>query len=100
MGSHDFKLVGEGCSIYSEMTLGTEQVLSIPELVAVMKQWNDIIIQNQLGQLSLNINQSQKIVRPLPDSMGEIVGTSIIFHGSGEVDQLSLRAQNKMIFEW
>ncbi len=96
----EFKLVAEGCSGYAQATLGDStlkfQVDLLPLALDVGK-WNTFEVSNKESQVSLKANGEELFSGSYAGSLGEIVGTSVIFHGSGSVDYIKLSARGQEI---
>ena len=50
----------------------------------------DITVTNKNKQVSVNLNDQLVFSDSYQQSIGEIIGTSMVFHGSGSVDYIYL----------
>lgn len=97
------KFTSDGCSSVAEYQTGEKYAhgsnKDLTNLTVDLHQWSEVEIKNaekhvtvtNRGLLILNENYEQ--------SIGEILGSSILFHGSGSVDYIYLNdADGKVIF--
>lgn len=99
-GKIECKLVAEGCSGYSRIILGDSLVsdkLALLPLAVDVSDWNDLEISNEQGQVSLTLNGHLFYTGTYAGTLGELIGTSTIFHGSGKVDHISLKAHDQEV---
>ncbi|MCL3780873.1 hypothetical protein EMN47_10820 [Prolixibacteraceae bacterium JC049] len=84
------KLVGEGCSHHSEISIGdTRKWGSSSDLTAFavdLHQWSDVEIKNTNKEVDVKLAEQSIFKVRYEKSIGEILGTTILFHGSGSVD--------------
>lgn len=89
-----FKLTNQGCSGFGELTLSEKSEhgsnFDLSGLTLNIKDWNQIEIQNRQKNISLLINDIEVFEDSYQKSIGNIVGISIQFHGSGYVDYFEL----------
>ncbi|GAF05041.1 hypothetical protein JCM21142_93764 [Saccharicrinis fermentans DSM 9555 = JCM 21142] len=62
-------------------------------------KWQDIHILNQEKNVKLVMNRDTVLEVSYEKSIGQILGTSIEFHGSGSVDNILLKADGVPVFE-
>ncbi|WP_430933369.1 hypothetical protein [Saccharicrinis sp. 156] len=102
-GEISFKFVGEGCSTYSSYGIseikrtGLEEDLS--SLVVNRNEWFDVEITNQSKNVQLLVNNKEVFAGEYKNSIGEIVGTTVEFHGSGSVDHVKLFVEEECVFD-
>ncbi len=101
-GKVEFKLVAEGCSGYSQVIIGNE-ILDTTDnptaLVLNMKKWSDIEIRNHNKYVELYINGELLFNHRYEASLGQLFGTSVIFHGSGTVENVILTTNSEAVFK-
>lgn len=97
-GSIIFKLTNKGCSGYGQFSLSEKSVhgstADLSSLSLNMKSWNNVEINNVLKNVSLKINEQTVFQESYNKSIGNIVGVSLQFHGSGYVDYFELLDKN------
>lgn len=103
-GSIVIKLTNEGCSQYGELTLSEKKAhgsnTDLTNFSLNMKNWNDVEITNTNKHVQVMINSTTVFQEKYNNSIGEIWGTSLQFHGSGYVDSFVLwDKDNSPIFE-
>ncbi|WNJ16572.1 hypothetical protein [Pontibacter sp. G13] len=101
-GKVEFKLVGEGCSGFSEATIGKHKVtdkVRLQSLALDVSEWNDIQISHLANRVELLVNDRLLFEGKTLESLGELIGTSLIFHGSGKVDFVKLSVGGKKRLE-
>ncbi|PKQ64265.1 hypothetical protein BZG02_05430 [Labilibaculum filiforme] len=103
-GSIQFKFVGEGCSRFSYYQLGEKLVngnnSDLTNFVVDHNHWVDAEIINKDRNVIVKSNDKVIFSGNYTKSIGKIVGTSVIFHGSGSVDYIHLKSENNdCIFE-
>lgn len=97
------KITNKGCSRWGEYRLSevsrNGQFTDLSGFSVDMKNWNNIDIVNKSKQVEVLIDESSVFEGFYEKSIGNIVGVSIIFHGSGYVDFINLLDDNnQMIF--
>ncbi|MGQ7870967.1 hypothetical protein [Sunxiuqinia sp. sy24] len=102
--SIQFKLTNKGCSQFGELKLSEKTALGsyhdLTNFSVDIKNWNEIEILNQNKQTSFHVNSKQIFAENYNESLGNIVGVSLLFHGSGYVEYFELYdAQKNLIFE-
>ncbi|MFY0598611.1 MAG: hypothetical protein JXR03_02995 [Cyclobacteriaceae bacterium] len=103
LGKIQFKLVGNGCSVYSHLIYGDKRILKQSELskLAVdIGDWQEIELTNAHKKMSLMVNQKKIFEDSYEQSMGKLVGTSIEFHGSGTIESVDLHAKDFAVFQY
>ncbi|MFY0607678.1 MAG: hypothetical protein JXR10_13255 [Cyclobacteriaceae bacterium] len=100
-GKVEFKLVGEGCSGFSQAILKDEHLAIEPtSLVINPNEWSSIEINNNGQNLTLSVNDEPRFSKNYKSSLGTLIGTSIVFHGSGSVEHISLKSKGIMQFKF
>ncbi|WP_109830924.1 hypothetical protein [Reichenbachiella versicolor] len=87
------KLVQDGCSGYSDIVLGDVRYFGTKESTVMatdLSDWLDVEIINQEKNVEVWLGGSRVLKQSYQKSIGDIVGTSIIFHGSGSVRDFEL----------
>ncbi len=97
------KFVGEGCSNYSEYVLGERKtsgsVTDLSCFTVNLQQWSEIEIRNNNKNVSVSIADSVVFDNVYSQSIGEILGTTVMFHGSGSLDYIYLKdLQDNSVF--
>lgn len=97
------KLTNEGCSQFGELTLSEKTAhgssSDLTGLTLNIKEWNTVEIKNKEKKINLNINNQLVYQNDYTQSIGNIVGVSLQFHGSGYVDYFKIYdKENKPIF--
>ena len=89
-----FKITNEGCSGHAEYMLSEKHVLGtvadLTTLTLNIKEWNTVEVRNTNKQVSVSINQKSVFRDSYSKPIGNIVGVSLQFHGSGFVDFFEL----------
>lgn len=89
-----FKLTNEGCSGFGEYRLseknGRGTTNDLTGLTVDIKQWNTIKIRNTNKFVELEINDKIAFKESYQQSIGNIMGVSLQFHGSGYVDYFKM----------
>ena len=98
------KFVGIGCSNYSEYVIGEKSAYGgskdLSCFTVDLHQWSDIEIRNNNKNVTVSIADSVVFDEAYTQSIGEILGTTIKFHGSGSVDYIYLNdAHDKLIYK-
>lgn len=104
MGEIRFKVVGDGCSHYSEYIIGEKKgkgtTQDLKNLVVDINKWNEIKIENKNKHVRVSLDDAIIFEDAYKKSVGNIIGTSIMFHGSGWVDFVHLQTvEGKPIIE-
>lgn len=99
-----FKLTNEGCSSFGEFVLsekkGTGRTGDLSEFTIDIKKWTDVEIKNENRNVKVKINSNEVFDETYTQPLGEIVGVSLQFHGSGYVDYFELFDKNNQpVFE-
>ncbi|MEM9984270.1 MAG: hypothetical protein AAF804_04180 [Bacteroidota bacterium] len=100
MGKVEFKLVAEGCSGYAKVTLADSTLKLHADLLPLalgVENWNTFEVVNTQGQVTLKANEDVLFSGSYSGTLGDLVGTSVIFHGSGSVDYVKLSAEGNEI---
>ncbi|WP_066631419.1 hypothetical protein [Labilibacter marinus] len=103
LGKVQFKFMTEGCSTYGSYILseikksGSDSDLS--NFIVGRNQWLDVRIKNEDKNVQVLVNDEEVFVGNYNKSIGDIIGTTIEFHGSGFVDKVKLSAGEECIFE-
>lgn len=96
-----FKLTNEGCSGFGEFILseklGHGSNTDLSGLTLNIKNWNDIEIRNEQKNVSLLVNNEIVFRENYTKSIGNILGVSLQFHGSGYVEYLELSDIKKQL---
>lgn len=96
------KFVGEGCSGYGEYILGEKTAsgsgVDLSGLAINLNKWSDIEIRNENKTVSVSVAGSLVFKESYQNSIGEILGTTIKFHGSGAVDYVYLKDKDNTTF--
>lgn len=94
-GMIQVKFVGEGCSTHSQYILGEKSSYGdrtdLSCFAVDLHQWNNISIHNKNKFVSVAIADSVVFKNSYQQSIGKILGTSIMFHGSGSVDFINVQ---------
>lgn len=103
-GTIQFKFVAEGCSRYSLYELSEKLVTGnnsdLSAFVVDHNDWVDAEIINTDRNVIVKRNEKVIFSGNYTKSIGKLVGTSVIFHGSGYVDYIQLKSENnECIFE-
>ena len=89
-----FKVTNEGCSGNAEYVLSEKHALGtgtdLTALTLNIKDWNTVQITNKDKNVSVMINEEPVFQNNYSSSIGNIVGVSLQFHGSGYVDFFEL----------
>lgn len=85
-----FKLVGEGCSYHSELTIGEKRKwggnTDLSAFAVNKNEWSEIEIVNRAKNVQVLKSGEEIFSDSYSQSIGNILGVSIMFHGSGSVD--------------
>ncbi|WP_145957560.1 hypothetical protein [Labilibaculum antarcticum] len=103
-GLISFKLTNEGCSQFGEFTLSEKTAqgsyADLTNFSLNIKSWNEIEIKNTNQHVQVNINSAIVFQEEYNNSIGEVLGVSLRFHGSGYIDYFELLDKNNApIFE-
>lgn len=106
-GKVEFKLVGEGCSTFAWYVLGNELCSAcdstLNNLIYDRKNWLNIEIVNRDKKVVLYLNGNPVFEHEYTESLGNLVGTTIAFHGLGSIKGIQLYSQThefaKLAFE-
>ncbi len=94
-GSIKIKLANEGCSQYGNVTLSEKTIQGIyadlSNFSLDIKNWNEIEIINNNKQVDIKINSTTIFHEAYNTSIGELMGVTLKFHGSGYVDYFILQ---------
>lgn len=97
-GKIEFKFVATGCSAYSNYILSEKQQRGadgdLSAFTMNQQEWLDVSIINNNKKVAVNLNDQLIFEESYQKSIGEIIGTSMIFHGSGSVDYIYLTSGN------
>ena len=99
-GKVSIKLVEEGCSGYSELIAGEIRQFGTEEISALsvsLKDWLDVKIVNRDKNIIIALDGKKVLSSSYQKSIGDIVGGSVIFHGSGTLDMFELQSQGNEI---
>lgn len=102
-GKIQFKFVNKGCSTYGSYKLseisknGLDSDLS--KFVVERNEWLDIEISNKNKKVYVVVNNQEVFVDKYQKSIGNLIGTTIEFHGSGYVDNIKLSKEGVCVFE-
>ncbi len=103
LGKIEFKFVTEGCSSYASYRLNDVRDYGSTNdlifLVIERANWHNVNIKNHNKRVQLIIGGKEIFARAYKKSIGNIVGTTIEFHGSGFVKEVSLEAHNKCLYD-
>ncbi len=92
------KFVGKGCSNVSELVIGEKSAYGsgtdLSCFTVDLHQWSDIEIRNTNKLVSVAIGDSVVFENQYEQSIGEILGSTIMFHGSGSVDYIYLKDEH------
>ncbi len=93
-GNIMFRFTNEGCSQFGEFQLSENSVTGtsydLTGFSIDMKSWNKIHISNQEKSTQVKVNDELIFSDNYNNSIGNIVGVSLQFHGSGYVDYFEL----------
>lgn len=103
-GSISFKLTNEGCSQFGEFSLSEKTAhgsyADLTNFSLDIKSWNEVEIENTHQHVVVNINSATVFQEEYHNTIGEILGVSLQFHGNGYVDYFELLdKENKPVFE-
>ncbi|MGQ1910335.1 hypothetical protein ACT3CE_11145 [Marinifilum sp. RC60d5] len=103
-GTIQFKFVAEGCSRFSFYELSEKLVngdnSDLSAFVVDHNDWVDAEIINKDRNVIVKSNGKVMFSGSYTKSIGKLVGTSVLFHGSGSVDYIQLKSENNdCIFE-
>lgn len=97
------KLTDEGCSGYGEYVIGeklaTGSTSDLSAFAIKIQEWSVLEIRNTERQIHVLINGTQVFSDEYQNSLGEILGTNILFHGSASIDYLKLETPKGPIFD-
>lgn len=97
-GKIEHKFSGEGCSHYSYYTLGEKTISGTMDDLSMLSvdlhQWSDISILNDQKCVSVMKGDSLLYTDSYEQSIGNILGCTVLFHGSGSVDYIRLIDKN------
>ncbi|WP_282035795.1 hypothetical protein [Saccharicrinis aurantiacus] len=101
-GKIELKFVGEGCSRFCEMTLGEQSYDNINNdlngFVVNPDNWIDMMLVNKEKVIDVFVNKELVFTGSYTESIGNIMGASISFNGSGSVNNFMLKTlDNKSI---
>ncbi|BAX81128.1 hypothetical protein [Labilibaculum antarcticum] len=102
-GSVLFKFVNEGCSTYGEYIIGEKsgdgRSEDLSRFVMNQNNWMNVTIVNENKTIVVTANDSIVFSDNYQKSIGKIIGTTLLFHGSGSVDYIHLTsANNQSVF--
>lgn len=97
-GLINLKFTNEGCSGFGEFVLGETtgrgSDSDLSGLSMDIKEWNDIEVENSNKALAVKVADETVFRHSYEQSIGNIVGVSLQFHGSGYVDYFELSDEN------
>jgi hypothetical protein len=99
-----FKFLGDGCSGYGEFITGEKtgdgSSTDLTPFAVGLNDWLRVEIRNDHKNVKVLINNAVAFSGSYENSIGNILGTSIKFHGSGSVDYIYLKdSDGQMLFE-
>jgi len=101
----DLRFTNPGCSYWISCKLGEKTVNEnnedVSNFVFDISTWQNIRMENKNKHFELFINNVKRFTSSYSKTLGEIVGVSVMFHGSGYVKTYQLMdAQQKLLFKW
>lgn len=94
-GNIKFEIVNEGCSTYSQAILSENYMdgfkHDLSQLTNNFSEFKNIKVINTNKNVSLKIDNNEVFKGTYENSIGNLVGISIVFHGSGFVKTISLK---------
>ena len=94
-----FKFSNEGCSQFNEYRLSEKYIHGnyhdLSDFSIDMKEWHEIEIENIDKETSINIDDKKIFSESYLKSLGNILGVSLVFHGSGYVDYVEMYDSNE-----
>ncbi|WP_215224964.1 hypothetical protein [Echinicola shivajiensis] len=88
-----FKTTNEGCSAHSEYILSEKADYGTDKLIDFCintSEWHTIQINNKDKNVEVKINDNLAFKDSYDQSLGKILGVSVMFHGNGYLDHLQL----------
>ena len=103
LGQINFKFVGEGCSGYAKYKLSEKHNYGggtdLSDFAIDLQNWSDLEVTNKEKHVTVKLGDSVVLNDSYKKSIGEILGITVYFHGSGSVDYIHLNdANNAAIF--
>lgn len=98
-----FRLTNQGCSQFGELILGEKIIYGthadLTGFTMNTSEWMEVVVKNNTKNVSIQINQSEIFNGKYEKTIGEILGVSLQFHGSGYINYYTLLDDhNRIIF--
>jgi hypothetical protein len=81
----------------SEKTINTNDE-DLSNFVFDISEWQNIRLENKNKHIALFINNVKRFTNSYNKGLGEIVGVSVIFHGSGYIKDYLLTDSKNTVF--
>ncbi|WP_200978962.1 hypothetical protein [Echinicola sp. 20G] len=91
-----FKTTNEGCSAHSEYRISEKAGYGTDELIKFCldtREWHEVVIKNTNKHVEVYLNDELAFEDDYLESLGNIHGVSLVYHGSGYAEYLTLEDQ-------